>query len=100
MIPVSIGNSMIGSVFGINTTRDISKLLYVISRTVRRVKIETILKYQERYLCQISRTNQAIICLHYSDPQKVCNFCMQVFQITPKYHCSKQSKAEISHVFI
>ena len=34
------------------------------------------------------------------DPQKVCNFCMQVFQITPKYHCSKQSKAEISHVLI
>ena len=39
MIPVSIGNSMIWSVFGINTTGDISKLLYVIE------KIETILKY-------------------------------------------------------
>ena len=75
MIPVSIGNSKIWSVFGINTTGDISKLLYVISRAVRRVKIQTILKY-ERYLCQISRTNQTIICLHYSDPQKVCNFCM------------------------
>ena len=57
MIPVSMGNSMIWSVFAINITGDISKMLYVISRTVRRVKIETILKYQERYFCQISRTN-------------------------------------------
>ena len=32
-------------IFGINTTSDlISKLLYVISRAVRRVKFETILK--------------------------------------------------------
>ena len=30
-------------IFGINTTSDISKLLYVISRAVRRVKFETIL---------------------------------------------------------
>ena len=43
---ICIGNSMICS--------DISKLLYVISRAVRRVKFETILKYQEWYLCQIS----------------------------------------------
>jgi len=33
---------------------DISKLLYVISRAVRRVKFETILKYHKWYLCQIS----------------------------------------------
>ena len=60
-------------IFGINTTSDISKLLYVISRAVRRVKFGTILKYHEWYLCQISRTNHAIICLyHYL--QKVCNF--------------------------
>ena len=32
----------------------ISKLLYVISRAGRRVKLETILKYHEWYLCQIS----------------------------------------------
>ena len=62
-------------IFGINTTSDISKLLYVISRAVRRVKFETILKYHEWYLCQISRTNPAIICLYYY-PQKVCNFDM------------------------
>ena len=59
---LSIGNSMICSdicslrsrrlapatqamIFGINTTSDISKLLYIISRAVRRVKFETILKY-------------------------------------------------------
>ena len=34
-------------IFGINTTSDISKLLYIISRAVRRVKFETILKCHE-----------------------------------------------------
>ena len=53
---ISIGNSDI-------------KLLYVIS------KFETISKYHDWYLCQISRTNHAIICLYYY-PQKVCNFHM------------------------
>ena len=57
-------------IFGINTKSDVSKLLFVISRAVRRVKFETILKYHEWYLCQISRTNYAIICLYYY-PQKV-----------------------------
>ena len=58
-----------------NTTSDISQLLYVISQASRRVKFETILKYHKWYLCQISRTNHAIICLYYY-PQKVCNFHM------------------------
>ena len=49
-------------IFGINTTGDISKLLYVISRAVRRVKFET---NHEGYLCQIPRTNHAVICLYY-----------------------------------
>ena len=62
-------------IFGINTTSDISKLLYIISRAFERVKFETILKYHEWYLRQISRTNHAIICLYYY-PQKVCNFHM------------------------
>ena len=44
---ISIGNSMIVVIFGINTMSDISKLLYVISRAVRRVKFEAILKYHE-----------------------------------------------------
>ena len=34
-------------IFGINTTSDISKLLYVTSRAVRRVKFEIILKYSK-----------------------------------------------------
>ena len=42
-------------IFGINTTSDISKLLYVISGAVRRVKFEIILKYHSWYLRQ-SRT--------------------------------------------
>ena len=41
-------------IFGINTTSDTSKLLYVISRAVKGVKFETILKYHKWYLCQIS----------------------------------------------
>ena len=49
-------------IFGINTTSDISKLLYVISHAARRMTFETIiLKYHEWYLCQISHTNYAII---------------------------------------
>ena len=52
-------------IFGINSKSDISKLLYEISQAVRRVKFETILKYHKWYLCQILRTNHAIICLYY-----------------------------------
>ena len=39
----------------INTTSSISKMLWA----RRRVKFETVLKYHELYLCQISRTNHA-----------------------------------------
>ena len=80
-------------IFGINTTSDISKLLYVISRTVRRVKFETILKYHKWYSYRMSRTNHTIICYYYY-PQKVCNFHMQVFQIKLKYHWSKPIKLQ------
>ena len=38
--------------FGIDTSSDISKLLYVISRAVKRVRFETSLKYHEWYLCK------------------------------------------------
>ena len=72
---------------------DISKLLYVISQAVRRVKFETILKYHEWCLCQIPHTNHAIICLH-NKAQKVCNFHMLVSQIKPKYHCSNPVKLQ------
>ena len=59
-------------IFGINTMSDISKLLYV-HVIISQVKFETILKCHEWYLCQRSRTNHAIICLHYY-AQKLCNF--------------------------
>ena len=39
-------------IFGINTTSDTSKLLYLVSRAVRQVKFEIILKYHKWYLCQ------------------------------------------------
>ena len=68
-------------IFGINTTSDMSKLLYVISRAVRRVIFETILKYHKWYLCQISRTNHAIICLYYY-VQKVYNFTCRYFKLS------------------
>ena len=51
-----------------NTTSDNSKWLY-----------ETILKYHEWYLRQISITNHAIIFLYYY-PRKICKFYMYVFQ--------------------
>ena len=57
------------------TTSDISILSYVISRALRWVKFETIFKHHEWYLCQISRTNPAVICLYYY-PQRFCNFHM------------------------
>ena len=37
--------------------------IVIISRAVRQVKFETILKYHEWYLCQLPRTKHAIICL-------------------------------------
>ena len=80
-------------IFGINITRDVLKLLYVISQAVRQVKFETILKYHEWYLCQTSRTNHAIICLYYY-LQKVCNFHGQLFQIKLKYYGSKPMKLQ------
>ena len=59
-----------------------SKLLYVISLAVRRVKFETILKYHERYLCQISRTNHAIIRFLYYYPQRFVIFtCIRYFKL-------------------
>ena len=65
----------------------------IVIQNFTRVKFETILKYHNWYLYQISRTNHAIICLYYYR-QKVCNFHMQVFQIKVKYHCSKPIKLQ------
>ena len=63
-------------IFGINTRSDI-----------------TIFKYHKWYLCQKSPTNHAFICLYYY-PQRFCNFHMCVFEIKPKYHCSKPIKLQ------
>ena len=55
---IRIGNSMISSdIWHKYHQCDISKVLYIISRAVRRVKFSTILKYHEWYLCQTSPTN-------------------------------------------
>ena len=48
-------------IFGINTTSDISKLFYIISRAIRRVKFEAILKYHKWYLCQVSHKFMLLI---------------------------------------
>ena len=54
-------------IFGINTTSGISKLLYVISRAVRRVKFETILKHHHKWsLFQISIIIVDSFWVHYS----------------------------------
>ena len=57
---IGIGNSMICC--------DISKLLYIISRAVRRVKFETILKYHSSYLCQISTSRKRFVIF-------TCRYC-------------------------
>ena len=83
-------------IFGKNTTSDISKLSYVISRAVRRVKFETNLKYHEWCLCQISRTNHAsIICL-YTTRKRVVIFTCRYFKLS--WNTTANQVAKISHV--
>ena len=62
---VCIGNSMICSdtVFGINTASDISKLVYVFHEPLGKWNLRQFWSITEWYLCQISRTNYAIIML-------------------------------------
>ena len=92
-------------IFGINNTSDISKLLYVILRAVRRVKFETILKYHEWYLCQISRTNPAIICSYYYRKRFViftCRYFILSWNITAlsQSNCRNFSSSSIGFVQI
>ena len=77
-------------IFAINTTSDISKLLHAISRAVRQVKFVTSLKYHEWYLCQISRTSHAIICLYYY-PQKFVIFTCRYFKLSGNTTALSQS---------
>ena len=80
----------------------VQKLIYVISRAIRRVKFETNLKYHEWYLCQISRTNHAIICLYYY-PQNVVIFTCRYFKLSwnttalSQSNCGKFSCRSIKH---
>ena len=84
-------------IFGVNTTSDISKLSYEISRAVRRVKFETILKYHEWYLCQISRTNHAIICLMYNTiRKKFVIFTCRYFTAPSQSNCRNFSCSSIN----
>ena len=85
IIVFRIGNSMIGS--------DISKLLRVISRAVRRVKFETILKYHEWYLCQISCTNHAIICSHYYTRKWFLIFTCRYFKLIISWNTTALSQS-------
>ena len=57
-------------IVGINTTSDISKLLYAI------------LKYHEWYLCRISRTNHAISCLYYYPQKRFVIFTCRYFKLS------------------
>ena len=82
LVVICIGNSMICSDIWHKYTSDISKLLYVISRAVRRVKFGTILKYYEWYLCKTSLTSRAIFCLYLNYPQKVVIFTCRYFKLS------------------
>ena len=58
---ICIGNSMICSDIWHKYHEWYFEIVIVILQAVRRVKFETILKYHEWYLCQMSRTNHAIL---------------------------------------
>ena len=75
-------------IFGINTTS---------SRAVRRVKFETTLKFHEWYLCQISRTNHAIICLLYTTiRKKFVIFTCRYFTAPSQPNCRNFSCSSIN----
>ena len=73
---LSIGNSMICSdIWHKYHEWYFEIVIQNFANRYRRVKFVTIWKYHEWYICQMSRTNHAIICLYYY-PQKLCNFHM------------------------
>ena len=75
IVLVCIGNSMISSDIWHKYHEWYFKIV------IRNLKFETILKYHEWYLCQISRTNHAIICLYYY-PKKVVIFTCRYFKLS------------------
>ena len=78
---ICIGNSMISSDIWHKYLEWCFKIVISNSWAVRQVKFETILKYHEWYLCQISRTNHAVICLYYY-PQKVVIFTCRYYKLS------------------
>ena len=66
-------------IFGIITTSGISKLFYIISRALRRVKFGAILNYHDWHLCQISHTIHAITCLYYNLRNSVIKHHLFIF---------------------
>ena len=82
-------------IFGINTTSDISKLLYVISRAARRVKFETILKYHEgiyaKYHVQIM-----LLFVYTTTRNSFVIFTCRYFKLS----LNANQIAEISHVVV
>ena len=70
---------MIRSDIGLYPTRDVSKLLHVISGAVRRVKFETILKYHVQIMLLFINTTT---CIRF------------VFQIKLRYHCSEPTNLQ------
>ena len=64
------------------------KLFYIISRAVRQVKFEAILKYHKWYLCQISRTIHAINCLYYNLRNSVIQRHVFIFVELFRFACA------------
>ena len=69
-------------ILGINTTSDISKLLYVIPPAVRRVKFVTILKYHEWCLCKISRTQIMLLFVYTTTRKRFVVFTCRYFKLS------------------
>ena len=78
-------------------SNDIWHKYHVSSRAVRPVKFETTLKYHEWYLCQISRTNHAIICLLYTTiRKKFVIFTCRYFTAPSQPNCRNFSCSSIN----
>ena len=96
---ISISNSMICSDIWHKYHEWYFKLLYVIEWAIRRVKFETILKYQKWHLRQISHTNHAIICLTTTLKSFVIFTC-RYLKLSWNTTALSQSTAKISHIVV
>ena len=79
----------------------ISKLLYVSSRAVRRVKFETLLKYHEWYLFYAKYQVQIIqLFVNTTTRKRFVIFTCRFFKLSCNTPAVSQSIAEISHVVV